>query len=349
VFSKISKKEILEFTRVLSLLIYSRLSIINSIELILTQTKNKSFKIILKKILTDIKSGVSFSKSLGKHPQIFSDIYIANITVAEETGRLAEVLTEYTSFLEKMDSLKKKITQAARYPLLVIIVALGVLFFMMFFLIPTFEGLFKSVQAQLPPLTFFLLETSRLFTDNYILFIIVSVLLFFLVRFLFKNAGFKESVIDPFLIKFPLVSGMYKNNTLARFSLSMAILLQSGVTFLEALKISKNISPNSIFKKEIRMQIKNIMKGENFSTVKSKSDFFDSTFLRMMAVGEESSELDKVFFLMSNYYGKEFDHQLDNISSLIEPVLIIFVGLIVAIILVGMYLPMFEIINYMGV
>lgn len=348
-FKKISNKEFFEFNRVLGLLLYSRVSIINSLELILKQTKKKNFEPILKKVIKDIKSGQTLSKSFSKYPGLFSEIYISNLRVAEETGKIAEVITEYTDYLEKMDSLKKKIVQAVRYPILVLIVATGVVFFMLTFLIPTFESLFTSVKGKLPFITKTLMTLSNAVTENGIYVLIILIMIFVLGTIIAKSDQIKQLILDNVICRLPVVSKLYINNLLARFCLVMGILLRSKVSIVDALKISKNVTKNKTFKKQIDIILKKIIKGETISSNLSNSKFFDVTFTKMLAAGEESAELDKVFYLMSNFYNSEFDNSIDNITSLLEPALILIVGVIVGMILIGLYLPMFDIVNYMGV
>lgn len=348
-FNKIPHKEIVEFTRVFSLLLYSRVSIVQSLELIYKQTKNDKLKVIIKSVLKDVKGGTSLSKSFSKHPDVFPDIFAANLNVGEETGQIAEVVGEYSLFLQKMQSLKGKILQAIRYPVMVMVVAGGVVAFMLVFIIPTFENLFQSVQADLPALTEFLLLISRGLIDNSSAFFFLLVSVSALVYFGHKNESFQKNVVDKSLVTVPFVSKIYVTNLLARFSLSMSILLKSKVGLVDSLKISKNITSNHLFKNQIDQLLKKTIKGETLSANLKSSKFFDPTFTRLLAAGEESAELDKVFLQMSNYYSNEFDHYLDNITALLEPVLIIIVGGIVAVILIGLYLPMFEIINHFGV
>lgn len=347
--SKVSNKEFIEFNRVLSLLLISKLSIIDSLMLIKQQTQNISFKDIMQKIISDLKGGSSLSKSFSKFPEIFSEIYIANLKVAEETGYIAEVLTDFTDYQEKFSNLKKKIVQAIRYPIFVILISIGVIFFMLFFLIPTFESLFVSVKANIPPLTKFLLDISQYLINNYLVVTLILVGLAFFTNSLLKSESFKRNYLDSLILKLPIISKLYVMNILARFALSMSILLKSKVNLLESLKISKNVTNNSIFKSEISKFIKRLIKGDSFAANIKDSKFFDITFTKLLAAGEASAELANVFKLISEYYTKEFDHKLDNLTSFIEPVLILFVGLIIAVILVAMYLPMFEIINYLGV
>ncbi|MBN2571426.1 MAG: type II secretion system F family protein [Ignavibacteriales bacterium] len=348
-FRKVSHKDFIEFNRIFSLLLLSKISITTAFELIIKQIKNENFKQILNKILKDVKAGNSLSKSFSKYPNVFSEIYLANLKVAEETGNIAQVLNEYTNYLEKFQILKRKISQAMRYPLLVILVSVGVVFFMLYFLIPTFESLFVSLQTQIPPLTKFILDMSNFIVDKSEILFLILVVAILSIYYISRTEYFRVRIFDRAIIKIPLFSSLFKKNILARFSLSMSILIQNGISLLDALKISKNITRNSIFKNEINLIEKKLVKGETFSVNVGKSKFFDITFSKLLVAGEESAELEKVFSLISDYYSNEFDYKLENITSLIEPFLILIVGLVVAIILISMYIPMFEIINYLGV
>lgn len=344
----IKRSELISFNKTLSLMLLSRLNILQALEIIFSETKNKSFRAVLKKIITEVKSGSSLSKSFSKYPKLFPDIYIANLKVAEETGEVAEVLMEYTKYEENVENLKRKIVQASRYPLLVLVVAFLVVVFMVFFLIPTFQGLFSSSKLALPPLTAVIMDISVFIKENSIVILLLISALGFSLKGM-KRMDSVKSLTDRLLLEAPLIPKLYTRNTLARFSLSMAILLRSRVTLLEALKISKNISSNRLFRSEIDFLVRKLIKGENISSNIQNSRFFDLTFIRMLKVGEESAELEKVFSLIGSYYSKEFDYYLDNLTSLIEPVLILFIGLIVALILVAMYMPMFELVNNFGV
>ncbi|MGD8782588.1 MAG: type II secretion system F family protein [Ignavibacteria bacterium] len=348
-FNRITNKEIIELNRVLSLLLIARIPIISALELIARQTQNSKLKDLLKGIEKNLKAGNSLSKSFSKHPDIFSDIYISNLKIGEETGNIADVLTQYTDYQEKFFLLKKKISQASRYPVFILLVSISVIAFMMFFLIPTFESLFKSVKAKLPPVTEVLLSTSNFFLENSITVLITFMILFVIIRIASRSNYIKINFTDKFIIHLPYISDLFVKNLLARFSLSMSVLLKNGISLLEALKISKNISTNSVFRNEITSLVKKMIRGESMASNIGNSIFFDMTFTRLLAAGEESAELGKVFYLISDYYSKEFDYRLENIMSLAEPILILFIGSIVAVILIAMYLPMFEIINYVGV
>lgn len=346
---KISNKELIEFSRVLSLLLYSKIALTQALDILSKQTKNANLKSITRNLLSNIRAGNSISKSFSKYPELFNDVFIANLKVAEETGQIAEVINEYTTYLEKIQALKRKAVQAVRYPVFVLIVAISVVFFMLYYIIPTFETLFLSFKAKLPPITKFLLSISNILVNHNLIILVALAGVILIINQLSKSKSFKENIFDNLIWRVPLISNIYMNNLLSRFSLSMGVLLKNKVGLLDALNISRNISNNKKFKNEIEIIIKRILKGERMSGNIYGSKFFDLTFSRLLTVGEESAELDKVFIMMSEYYNSEFDYYLDNITSMMEPVLILFVGGMVAFILVGLYLPMFDIINYFGV
>ena len=347
-FNRISKKEFIEFNKTFSLMLLSKLTLVQSLEILSHQMKNEKFKDIIKKSLKDLKSGESLSKSFSRYPELFSDIYIANLKVGEETGQIDAVIGEYTGYMETVQGLKRKIIQAVRYPVLVLLVASGVISFMVFFLIPTFQSIFASSKFSMPGLTQTIMSVSFFIKDNSII-IFGAVLLLVMLFVNYRKIDSLNSFVESFLTKAPLVSKIYIKNIIARFSLSLSFLLRSKVALLDALKISRNTTTNSLFRNEVDQIIKKIAKGESFSSIVQKSGFFDITFSQLLIAGEESAQLDKVFSLISNYYQKDFDFFLDNLTSLIEPILILFIGLIVAVILVAMYLPIFDIVNNFGV
>ena len=224
-FNRISKKEFLEFNRALGILLLSKIGILDSLEMLANQTKHKLFRDIIKKIASDIRAGKSLSKSFAKYPEIFSEIYVANLKVAEETGNISEVISEYVVYEEKFYNLKKKIAQAARYPVFVLIVSIAVVSFMLFFLIPTFQSLFASMKTEVPPVTQFLLTISTFTRDNIMILLIVIMISIPLLNYIFKSESIKRNIIDKMLLRFPVISSFYIKNLLARFSLSMSILL----------------------------------------------------------------------------------------------------------------------------
>lgn len=344
---KIESKEFLEFNRIMSLLLLSKVNLTQAIELYLKRNKNKLFKSILESVLRDLKSGTTLADSFAKHKNHFSEVYISTLRIAEETGNSANVFKEYTTYLQKIENLKNKVKQATRYPIFVLIVSVIVVIFLLVYLVPTFSSLFTSVGEDLPNLTKFIVRISEVFRDNigFLSICIISGIIGF--RMLNKKKKY-QIMKDKALLSLPIVSPLMKQIYLARFSSSVHILLCNGLTLLETLKISRKTVNNSIFQSEIDLMIKSILKGKSLSTFKNSHQIFDSTFMKLILVGEESAELKMVFSLLSNYYDEEIDIKVSAVNSLLEPIFILVIGALVAIVLVSMYLPMFEIMNKMS-
>jgi type IV pilus assembly protein PilC len=201
---------------------------------------------------------------------------------------------------------------------------------------------------RLPAITAFMLRISTVVQNNIHVFAASVIGIPLVAVYSMKMKSMKKHT-DYFVGEIPFIGKLYKENLLARFSLSMAILLKSGVMLVDALTYAKNVSNNCIFSSEISVIIKRLSRGEGLANTVEKSRYFDVNFSKLLSAGEESAELESVFTLTGNHYTRKFDHTLDTVTSIIEPVLIISVGILVALILVAMYLPLFEIINNFGV
>lgn len=347
-FSKnISPRDLLEFNKSLSLLLYAKIGFVDALEIVYPQIRNDKFKKVVKDIIRGLKSGTSISKCFAKHPALFPEIFIATLRVGEETGELGAVIGEFTRYNEKIQRVKQKALVAIRYPLFVIFVLFTTLFFMVWFLIPNFEGIFLSFGKDIPSLSRAVFSSASWIRNN-ILFILAvpSVGLFLIFKYTGKEQVRKYySVVVPYL---PVLSRLYKLNILARFSFTMNTLLKNRVTLVEALKIARSSNKDPLFLKEIDFLIKSLVKGQNFSQILGKSKFFDVTFIQLLTAAEGASELDKAFLMTADFYTDEFDDILETLTSFMEPALILFIGFFVGTIVVALYLPMFELLNNFG-
>jgi len=346
---KISQKELLAFLRVFSLLLSANVLLNDALRIIITQGKNRKLTNVLKALQKDVAKGDSLSGAMAKHTKVFPEILVANVRVAEETGKLAEVLVDFTEYQEKFFELKRRIIQALRYPAIILIITFLVLVFMLFFLIPSFGSVFANMNTEMPELTRFLMDISRFFTDNGFYLSLVFIILIFVFLQLGKSKFIRENYIDIYLLKAPVLGDVFRYNLISRFALSMSTLLKGKVQINDAVIISGEISKNSVFKRELKLLNKKIIKGESFSKNIKNTIIFDQTFLQLVSAGEESAELDNVFNIISEYYTKEFDYRIETLTGLLEPILMIVIGLIVSVVLVAMYMPMFELVNFMGV
>ncbi|MBI2417895.1 MAG: type II secretion system F family protein [Ignavibacteriales bacterium] len=344
---KISSKEVFEFNRLLGLLLFARMGFVPSLEIIVQKTKNENFKVVLKSIIKDIKSGSGIASSFAKYPQLFTDVYLAALKVAEETGQITDVLNEFVTYNEKMNRLKGKVVTALRYPLFVLFVAIATLLFMVFFLIPSFQGVFASTGKPLPALTETIISITGFIQNHFaVLFFSTAMVIFLSVNYFRREEN--HEVLYKAVLSMPVISKIYIANILTRFSLNMHILLKNKVTLTDSLKIAKATTKNKMFQREIDSLVKRLYRGESITAKTNDSAFFDITFTKLLFVAEESAELDKAFSLIAEFYTSQFDNMLDAVISMLEPALILFIGAIVAVVLIGMYLPMFELVNNFG-
>jgi len=236
---------------------------------------------------------------------------------------------------------------AIRYPAFILCVAFTTLFFMIWFLIPNFEGVFLSFGKNIPDLSRIVFASAAWVRSSIAYIIIVFILLTAALLKYANTPQFRKyyTKLIPYL---PIVSKLYKTNILARFSFTMNTLLKNRVTLIDALKIARNVSSDPVFLSEIDYIIKSLTKGLNFSNVISKSKFFDITFIKLLTAAEGASELDKAFLMTAEHYTAEFDDLLETVTSFMEPALILFIGGFVGTIVVALYLPMFELLNNFG-
>ena len=345
--NKIHPQDILEFNKSLSLLLYAKIGFVEAMDIVCSQIRNEQFKNVIKDILRGLKSGASIAKCFGKHPAHFPAVFVSTLQVGEETGEIADVIGEYTRYSEKIQRVKQKALIAIRYPAFIVSVALCTLFFMVWFLIPNFEGVFLSFGKDIPSLSKFVFASAAWIRGNVFFIILVPLVGLFIIK---KTVPLEKlrTLYMNVLKRLPIVSKLYKCNILARFSFTMNTLLKNRVTLLESLKIARNSSNDPEFLKEIDTIAKSLVKGQNFSHVLGKSKFFDITFIKLLTAAEGASELDKAFLMTAEFYTDEFDDLLDTVTSFMEPALILFIGGFVGIIVVALYLPMFEMLNNFG-
>jgi len=331
----------------LSVMLQARISIQNALEALSKQTQNQKMKGVIHTITKDIREGNSFAKALSMHPAVFDNLFVVTAEVGQESGRLAEVLSHLANHLEKINALKKKFLQALTYPLVVISVACFAVTFMLVFIVPTFSEMFRNFQMELPTSTKVVLRVSELFT-NYGKFAPVLIICIWYSLWKSSRSGPIKTWLEAYALKLPVVGGILLNNHIARFCRTLGTLLKAQVSLLEALEITGRITANGEMRAEIQIIRANVRKGNSIAKPLVNSSYFPPIVSQMIAVGEETSELDTMLLKVADYYEKELDTKVESLSSVIEPALILFLGLIVASILVSMYMPMFDLVNMVG-
>ena len=343
----VSEKSKVEFCTQLAVMLQARVSLHRALEVLSRQAGDHRMKKVIEHLGNEVRKGNSFSKALRSRPDVFEELFVVSADVGQESGRLPEVLSHLAQHLEKMSALKRKVMQAMTYPALVISVALCAVTFLFVFIVPTFAEMFKNFQVDLPPTTRVALDISGFLTAHGSMLVLGSIVgAFFFVKII-SSKRFRENA-ERVILRIPLFGDLVRKNHVARFCRTLGTLLESQVSLVDALGVSQRISSNDDIKEEIGEILKHVKQGRAVAEPMVGSRFFPPLVAQMITVGEETSELDSMLLKVADYYEKELDGRVDALSSVIEPVIILLLGMLVAIILISMYMPMFELVNVVG-
>lgn len=345
--SPVGGEELAVFTRQMATLLDSGLPLLRAVNVLEEQTENEAFKAILQKVSQDIQSGASFSEALSAHPQVFDDLYVNMVKAGETGGVLDTVLKRLAEFAEKRQELKAKIKSATMYPAIMFIVAILVVIFLLVFVLPTFTSLFNEMNVQLPLPTRIVIGVSRFLQNFWWLVLGGFVGLYLLYRW-YYSTDHGEYVIDGMKLNMPIFGSLIRKVQTARFSRTLGTLLSSGVPILEAIDIVKGTIGNRVIADTMDDVQESISEGETISEPLHESGVFPPMVTHMVSVGEETGDLDGMLNRVADTYEMQVDEAVDGLSSLIEPLLIVFMGVTVGVIVLAMFLPMFQLVNVVG-
>lgn len=339
--TKISDNNLIVFTRQFSSLIESGVPILQGLSIMIEQQKNKDLKGILSKIKENIEGGASLSDSLKKYPRVFNDLYVNLVEAGEKGGVLDRVFKRLAVYFEKILKLKRKIKGAMIYPIVVLSVAIGVIIILMTFVIPVFANLFASVGAKLPALTRDVIAFSD-FMRKYIVYIIIALAaVLFALKFYYKKESGRRN-IDRLMLKIPLIGPLLKKVAIARFSRTLSTMVESGVPILAGLEIVSKTSGNKVIEESLMQTKQDVAAGASLSGSLNKTDLFPPLVIQMVMVGEKTGNLDAMLSKVADYYDEEVDNTVNNLTQMLEPALIVFLGVVVGTLVVAMYLPIFN-------
>ncbi|MEO9854229.1 MAG: type II secretion system F family protein [Reichenbachiella sp.] len=344
--SKFANKEKAAFYQQLHVLIEAGVDIDSALGHLIAQTPLKQTKELIVELRTSLQKGSSIHEAMDKTKK-FSNYEIYSIKIGEGSGRLLEVLENLAEYFEEKIAQRRDVISAISYPILIINAAIGAVFFMIFFIIPVFEGVFSRFGGELPFLTRKVIDISLFFRENIsILFVILLPLIFALKRLLKgdKFYGLSEGV----WLKIPIIGTFAYQSVMAKFANSMSLLLGAKVPLASALEMNISMFRSPVLKSTIQKSIGDLIKGRTYSESIEKSSFFDNNFKTFIKIGEESSRMEFFFKKLSKDYRTAMKHQTAILNTVLEPILIIVLGAIVGVILISMYLPMFEISTQMS-
>jgi type IV pilus assembly protein PilC len=342
---KVKDKDIVVFTRQFSTMIDAGLPLVQTLEILSTQVENKGFGKILAQIKTDVESGSTYADALKKHPKVFSELYANMVAAGEAGGILDTILNRLASYIEKSMSLKKKVKGAMVYPLVVSSIAILVIAVIMIFVVPTFSKMFTQMGGTLPLPTRIIINMSNfiaglggLMTFGVIVAIVVA-----LKRFRTTEKG--KKVIDTILLKLPIFGMLLNKVAVAKFTRTLGTLVSSGVPILDGLEITAKTSGNKVIEYAIMDVRKAVMGGKTLAEPITKAKVFPPMVTHMIAVGESTGALDAMLSKIADFYDDEVDAAVSNLTAMMEPMLMVFLGGAVGFIVVAMYLPIFKMIT----
>jgi type IV pilus assembly protein PilC len=339
--TRVSLKIIVFFTRQLSTMFSAGLTIEKSIANLLQEEKNLRFRKVLARIANDLKKGLALSEAIAKHPGVFSNLYVAMVHAGEVSGNLHTVLEQLSDYLESVAEARRKVISALTYPTIVIVFMICIITFLLLFVVPLFTEIYDKFGARLPAPTRVLVGTSQLISQNFIIaFLVVSVGLIFLwIVSMTERGGF---VFDTIKLRFPVLGMLLNNSIMNKYSKTFSILLASGVPVLESLDHVQRVVNNKVVERGLDLTKRMVKDGFSISVSMKKSLVFPPTLVQLVATGEETGEIDKLLDKAATFYEKQVDAIIERLTSLIEPLLIILLGTTVAIILITIYLPIFQ-------
>src|SRR6476660_7445755 len=342
--------DLVMFTRQLATMIDAGLAMVQSLQALADQTSNKVMRDVIRDVCTRVEGGDNFSAALHKHPKVFDRLYVCMVDAGEKGGLLAEILARLATYLENTARLRKKVKSAMMYPTAVTIIAIGITIFLLVKVVPVFGEIFSGFGAKLPAPTQFLIDVSDWLKHNlFYLLPAAGLMVYGWLAYIKTKQG--REFWDRTRINLPIFGVIAHKICLARFTRTLASLIRSGVPILEVLGIVANTVGNVVMEKAIRVAMTDIEKGDGISNALSKHPVFPTMIIRMMTAGEQTGKIDSMLERIADFLDEEIETVLAGLTSLIEPLLIVFLGVVIGGMVICMFLPIFkmsEIINPPG-
>lgn len=336
--------EITRSTRQLSILLKSKVSLIESMSLVAEQIKDKTTRSIFDNLIGQVESGRSLKDSLSDYPLVFDDLYVSMVEAGELSGKLDFSFEKLAEYREKSQNILRKVKLAMTYPLLVVAVAIAVVFALVFYVVPIFSSMYENFGAELPSLTKAVVETSHFLRESFFLWSTALFVIFLLVFYAISIRRVRTR-LDKALVKSPYLGKLLTNIITARFSRTLGSLLISGVEIIYALEVAGRSTKNLHFRKLLETSAFNLIGGKSLTSVLEEVSLFPKTLIRLTVSGEKTGQLGEMLTYAADYFESETNTELTTLTSLIEPIVIIILGAVVAFILVAMYLPLFELVG----
>lgn len=344
-FEQVTLKDMVVFSRQFAAMVSAGVAMLRTLTIIVDQCPNKKMKATLDDVRRSVEAGLSLSDAMAKHPKVFDKLYVSMVRAGEAGGILAEVLKRLADFLESRQKLNTKVRSAMVYPTVVLAVAILVFWAMLTFILPIFQGLFRNVGGELPAYTQFLIFLSEAMRSIYMAVFVVMIIagVYMLKRYYATELG--QLHIDGILLSLPGFGDLIKKVAVARFSRTFGTLIRAGVPMLSALDVVKDTAGNAVVAKAVERVYNEVRQGGSIAKPMSKTSVFPPMVTQMVAVGEETGKLDDMLSKVADFYDMEVENAVEALTSLLEPIMVVGIGGIVGSVVIGMYLPIFTVIN----
>src|SRR5262252_969306 len=343
----IKMRDIVIFTRQFSTMINSGLPLVQALDILATQSENPALKDVTRQVVFDVESGNTLADAMRKHPRAFSELYVNMVAAGEAGGILDTILMRLAVFMEKNDALIRKVKGAMIYPGVIVTVAAIAITVLLIFVIPTFENMFASANIALPLPTRIVIGISRGLKSYWYIVIATFMGIYFSIRSYYRTPGGKLN-IDKLMLKMPVLGDVLRKSAVSRFTRTLGTLISSGVSILDGLEITAKTSGNRVIQDAIMESRSSIAGGDTIAAPLKKSAVFPPMVISMIAVGEQTGGLDEMLTKIADFYDEEVDAAVSGLLALMEPVMIVFLGVVVGGMVVAMYLPIFDMVNAAG-
>ena len=338
---KVSTDDVVTFTRQMSTMIDAGLPLLQALHIMTEQMDNLNFREIIREVAGDIESGSSLSEAMAKHPKCFDRLYCSMIKVGEASGMFAEILNKVATYMEDAAKLKRKVKSAMVYPSVVSGMAVFITLFLLIKIVPVFKEIFEGFGSALPPPTQFVVTLSEIVRSYFLLVIFIVVAVVIASKMYYKTES-GRMFFDTLVFKVPVFGEILKKAALSRFTKTLGTLISSGVPMIQSMEIVQSVAGNATIEYAIRGVTKKIMQGEGVAGPLSEAKIFPPMVVRMVDVGERTGKLDLMLQKISEFYDDQVNNAVAALTSLIEPLLIGFLGVVVGGIVVCMFMPIFK-------
>jgi len=341
IIGRIKVKDIVIFSRQFSVLISANVALVQSLKIVVDQTENLKFKMIISEVADDIDAGARLSEALGKHPKVFSNFYISVVRSGETSGKLDEVLTYLADEMEKDYDMLSKIKGAMIYPAFVLTGLMGVGIVMMVFVVPKLTAVLLESGGELPIATRILIGTSDFLSNYWWLFLVIIGGAVFGIK-MFTRTDVGKLTVDTIKLRLPIFGKLFQRIYLVRFTRSMHTLIIGGVNITKSLKITGDVVSNKVYKDLIDKTVKEVEEGNSISNIFSQSKQIPRMVSQMMSIGEKTGKLDVILKRITEFYGREINNIVTNLMTLMEPIIMVIMGLAVGVMVAAIILPMYN-------